>query len=176
MCVIWHMHTAHVHSLLMGRRALRAWLWVRAGQGGGGGIQLAQLQHISLLNSSEMLQREVSQPGKCQAYPAFPMHSAVEAGSHGKSMHHFLHFCDTNLKWFLPKGAGILSWEQKNVDCYQQPKQNTSHLLWSALSPTEGRLPACWQLIHSSAPCPALGSTGKYWSWCTPEIQKFTYA
>lgn len=109
-------------------------------------------------------------PGKCQAYPAFPMHSAVEAGSHGKSMHHFLHFCDMNLKWFLPKGAGILSWEQKNVDWYQQPKQNTSHLLWSALSPTEGRLPGCWQLIHSSAPCPALGSTGKYWSWCTPEI------
>lgn len=71
MCVIWHMHTAHVHSLLMGRRALRAWLWVRAGQGGGGGIQLAQLQHISLLNSSEMLQREVSHAREMSGLPCF---------------------------------------------------------------------------------------------------------
>lgn len=69
--MIWHMHAAHVRRLLVGR-ALPAWRWVRAGQGeGGGGIQLAQLQHISLLNSSEMLQREVSHAREMSGLPGF---------------------------------------------------------------------------------------------------------
>lgn len=99
----------------------RHWKWSTASTAAGAcragrweGTWLTQLPHTGPLISTEMLQwvLQLAMPGKCQPYPASPMHLG---GSREPWQIHalFLQFCIINLSWLASKGAGILCWDRK---------------------------------------------------------------